>query len=78
MRTVKEPDVRKQEILDGAIKLFSQKGCGKTTTTDIARALKISQGLCCRCFPTKEAVYDAAAGTIYGAIRPIYFRIINE
>ena len=60
MRTVKEPDVRKQEILDGAIKIFAKKGYDKTTTTDIARELNISQGLCYRYFPTKEAIYDAA------------------
>ena len=60
MRTVKEPDVRKQEILDGAIRLFAQKGYDKTTTSDIAKALNISQGLCYRYFPTKEAIYDAA------------------
>ena len=60
MRTVKEPDVRKQEILDGAIKVFARKGYDKTTTTDIAKELHISQGLCYRYFPTKEAIYDAA------------------
>ena len=60
MRTVKEPDVRKQEILDGAIRIFARKGYDKTTTTDIANELNISQGLCYRYFPTKEAIYDAA------------------
>ncbi len=60
MRTVKEPDIRKQEILDGAIKVFARKGYDKTTITDIARELHISQGLCDRYFPSKEAIYDAA------------------
>ena len=60
MRIVKEPDVRKQEILDGAIKVFARKGYDKTTTADIAKELGISQGLCYRYFPTKEAIYDAA------------------
>lgn len=60
MRTVKDPDVRKQEILDGAIRVFARKGYDKTTTTDIAKELNISQGLCYRYYPTKEAIYDAA------------------
>lgn len=60
MRTVKDPDVRKQEILDGAIKLFARKGYDKTTTADISKELNISQGLCYRYYPTKEAIYDAA------------------
>ena len=59
MRTVKDPDVRKQEILDGAIKLFARKGYDKTTTADISKELNISQGLCYRYYPTKEAIYDA-------------------
>ncbi len=60
MRTVKEPDIRKQEILDGAIRVFSRNSYDKTTITDIAKELNISQGLCYRYFPSKEAIYDAA------------------
>ncbi|MDO5574743.1 MAG: TetR/AcrR family transcriptional regulator [bacterium] len=60
MRTVKDPDVRRQEILDGAIKIFARKGYDKTTTADISKELNISQGLCYRYYPTKEAIYDAA------------------
>lgn len=60
MRTVKEPDVRKQEILDGAIKVFARKGYDKTTIADIAKELNISQGLCYRYYPSKEEIYDAA------------------
>ncbi|MGN1167575.1 MAG: TetR/AcrR family transcriptional regulator, partial [Lachnospiraceae bacterium] len=60
MRTVKEPDVRKQEILDGAIRVFARKGYDKTTIADIAKALNISQGLCYRYYSSKEEIYDAA------------------
>lgn len=28
--------------------------------SDITKKLKISQGLCCRYFPSKESVYDEA------------------
>ena len=40
MRTVKEPDVRKQEILEGAIAVFAKKGYDRTTISDIAKELK--------------------------------------
>lgn len=60
MRTVKEPDVRRQEILDGAIRVFARKGYDKATIADIARELNISQGLCYRYYPSKEEIYDAA------------------
>ena len=56
MRTVKEPDVRKQEILEGAIAVFAKKGYDRTTISDIAKELNISQGLCYRYFPSKEAL----------------------
>ena len=60
MRTVKQPDVRRQEILDGAIRVFARNGYDKTTIAGIAKELNISQGLCYRYFPSKEDIYHAA------------------
>lgn len=60
MRIVKDPDVRKKEILTGALKVFTQKGYDKTTITDISKELGISQGLCYRYYSSKEEIYDAA------------------
>lgn len=60
MRVVKDPEVRKKEILTGALKVFSKKGYDKTTITDIAKELGISQGLCYRYYSSKEEIYDAA------------------
>lgn len=60
MRTVKKPEERKKEILTGALKVFSKKGYEKTTITDIAKELKISQGLCYRYYTSKEEIYDEA------------------
>ncbi|MDO5826238.1 MAG: TetR/AcrR family transcriptional regulator [Methanosphaera sp.] len=59
MRVVKKPDERKKEIINGAIKVFIRKGYEKTTITDIANELDISQGLCYRYFDSKEDIYDA-------------------
>lgn len=59
MRIVKESDERKQEILDASIRVFSRKGYDKTSISDIAKEIGISQGLCYRYFPSKEAIYDA-------------------
>lgn len=60
MRIIKDPEVRKKEILTGALKVFSKKGYDKTTITDIAKELGISQGLCYRYYSSKEEIYDAA------------------
>lgn len=60
MRVTKEPEVRKQEIVDTAFRLFGEKGYEKTSITDIAKAIGVAQGLCYRYFPSKEALFDSA------------------
>ncbi|MGL6200719.1 MAG: TetR/AcrR family transcriptional regulator [Lachnospiraceae bacterium] len=57
-RITKEPDKRKQEILDAAMELFATKGYEKTTITDIANHLNISQGLCYRYFKSKDEIFN--------------------
>lgn len=60
MRITKEPSVRKQEILDAAIRIFSEKGYEKTSISDIAKSINIAQGLCYRYFPSKEDLFESA------------------
>lgn len=60
LRTVKEPEERSQEILDTAVRLFCDNGYDQTSMADIAGAVGVSQGLCYRYFPSKEALFDAA------------------
>ena len=43
MRITKEPEVRKQEFLDTALKLFGENGYEKTSITDIAKAIGVAQ-----------------------------------
>ena len=60
MRITKEPEVRKQEILDTALKLFGENGYEKTSITDIAKAIGVAQGLCYRYFPSNVLVEQFA------------------
>ena len=60
MRVTKEPEIRKQEILDTALKLFGENGYEKTSITDIAKAIGVAQGLCYRYFPSKKAMFESA------------------
>ncbi|WMJ87076.1 TetR/AcrR family transcriptional regulator [Anaerocolumna sp. MB42-C2] len=60
MRVSKEPEVRKQEILDTAMKLFAEKGYEVTTMTDIAKAVGVVSGLCYKYFSSKYELYQAA------------------
>lgn len=46
MRITKEPEERKQEILDTAMRLFHEKGYEKTSIADIAKTIGVAQGLC--------------------------------
>lgn len=58
MRITKEPEERKQEILDAAMWLFQEKGYEKTSISDIAKEIGVAQGLCYRYFSSKESLFD--------------------
>lgn len=60
MRIIKDTETRKQEILYGALRVFSKKGYDKTSISDIAKEIGISQGLCYRYYKSKEEIYDGA------------------
>lgn len=56
MRDVKEPAVRRAEIMEAALKLFMEKGYMNTTTQDIIDHVKISRGLLYYHFKDKEDI----------------------
>lgn len=68
MRITKEPEERKQEILDTALRLFQEKGYEKTSISDIAKAIGVAQGLCYRYFPSKEALFDSVVDQYAGIL----------
>lgn len=68
MRIAKEPEERKQEILDTAMRLFYEKGYEKTSITDIAKAIGVAQGLCYRYFSSKEVLFDSAIDQYAGEL----------
>lgn len=59
-RITKEPEERRQEILETATRLFYEKGYEKTSISDIAKEMNVAQGLCYRYFPSKETLFDTA------------------
>jgi AcrR family transcriptional regulator len=58
MRITKDPQERKQEILETAMRLFQEKGYEKISISDIAKAIGVAQGLCYWYFPSKEVLFD--------------------
>lgn len=67
MRRLKEPEVRKNEILDAAHKLFVEKGYSKTTVIDILNVNGLSKGVFYYYFKSKEEVLDAIIKRIVDA-----------
>ncbi len=59
MRISKEPEERRNEILDAADKLFGQKGFDRTTTGDILDMVGIARGTLYYHFKSKEDIMDA-------------------
>ena len=67
MRRIKEPEVRKAELLDAAQELFAEKGYAKTTVTDILSVHGLSKGIFYYYFKSKEEVMDAIIERIIDA-----------
>lgn len=59
MRTIKDADVRKNEILDAADELFNQKGFDGTTISDIIEKVDVARGTIYYHFKSKEDILDA-------------------
>lgn len=59
-REVKDPQVRKQEILDTAMELFTYQGYEQTSMRDIAKKMNVSLGLCYRYFDSKQILFQEA------------------
>lgn len=55
-------DKRREQILQTAVSLFSQRGFKGTTTKEIARAAGVSEAMVFRHFSTKSELYDAILG----------------
>lgn len=69
IRISKEPDERRQEIIETAFQLFSEKGYEDTTIQDIAEKMQVSPGLCYRYFKSKTEIF--AATSEYYAIQAV-------
>ena len=54
MRITKDPDIRRQEIIDSARELFQSKGIKGTSMNDIAENIGVAKGLIYYYFSSKE------------------------
>ncbi|RDL47495.1 HTH-type transcriptional repressor AcnR [Ensifer sp. M14] len=61
VRTKKPPEVRSNELIDCAERLFFQHGYENTTVNDVIRAANVSKGAFYHYFVSKEALLEAVA-----------------
>ena len=61
-RTVKDPEERKAELLDTAMRLFAEKGYDNVSVRSVAREAGVAPGLAYHYFDSKQRLFDAAIG----------------
>ena len=64
----KSAEVRREEILEAAVKEFAQGGLHGTSTEDIARRAGISQPYLFRLFGTKKELFVASSRRCFGRV----------
>jgi AcrR family transcriptional regulator len=73
-------DLRKQQIIAEATRLFSSRGFDKVTTKELAAACGVSEPALYRYFPAKEAIYEAVLSSLESRlqVRELFDRLENE
>ena len=61
-RTVKDPEERRRELLECAMRLFAEEGYDKCPWRAVARAAGVAPGLAYHYFDSKERMFAAAIG----------------
>ncbi len=78
VRDVKDPKVRKNEFIEAAGLLFSQKGYDNTSVKDIVEKVGVAHGLFYYYFDSKEALVDAMVeNMVAGMIADVQY-IVNS
>ena len=78
MRIVKEAEVRREEILDAAEKLFAARGFDNTSTGDILDAVGIARGPLYYHFKSKEDILDGVIQRITGHLMQDVSEIVRQ
>jgi AcrR family transcriptional regulator len=58
-RITKDPEERRQELIDAAERLFMEKGYEQTAVSDIVREVQVAHGTFYYYFPSKEDILEA-------------------
>ncbi len=72
------PDVRRAQILEAALRCFSERGYGNTTMDDVVHASGLSKGSLYRFFRSKDEVFLALFDTFESEIFASWDRVAAE
>ena len=61
-RTVKDPEERRRELLDTAMRLFAEEGYDNVSVRAVAREAGVAPGLAYHYFDSKQRMFDEAIG----------------
>ncbi len=77
LRISKEPDVRRQEIVDTACRMFASRGIGKTAMADIASQMGVAKSLVYYYFSSKDELVTAVISHIVSGVEAALRQIIE-
>lgn len=73
-----DPDARKREILETAMRLFVERGYEAVSMRDIAKAADITAGLCYHYFDSKQKLFAVALAAYAEECCRDYLRILDD
>ena len=77
MRVSKDPEIRRQEIIDTARWLFRNKGIRKTSINDVADTIGVAKGLVYYYFSSKDELVKAVIDDLIKDVHEELKRIMN-
>ena len=77
-RVVKDPEVRKNELIDVATELFMKKGYEETSISDIVKKAKVAQGTFYYYFESKEQIIDAIVEKFQNEILDLAEKLVDD
>ena len=77
-RTVKQPDERRQELLDTAMRLFVERGVEEVSIRDIADAADVTPGLIYHYFDSKTDLFNEVLDSYAGRCADVDIQILDD
>ena len=77
-RIVKDPEIRKNELVDIATELFFKKGYEETSISDIVKKAKVAHGTFYYYFKSKEKILDEIVEKFQNEILELVEKLVRE